>query len=1625
MRRAVPSVGLCVSAILFFRPRLLAVLATLALSADLARAACDVIPGALNEFPSGLGSANTPFAAPDQLIQIRVRPQVCDAESAGLGAPTGTGCIAPESLRATFVFFDQSLTAAAPTAVVLARSCGSASDPTSASYAASRIRGVAASECRSVDASVLDVVSVPVTGGNECRLNVRLPATPRAGNPPDFTLSGPARILVDRAGGDLPAGLATVACATLAGTGPLACIDELFALNGTCRTDAAAKRDVFSHFVALPRPNVYADMIAADASARPTVRFALDDRGNLLANMDWSGVLAQNGASEVFPPPQLVNFFTLIGSGLNASGTPAVPGVPLQVVEDAAFTSYSPVGIQLPPLFKPSTDSTSSVTLFGSADALGSVVRVQRDTGRCEVGGNPCVSDAACSSGRCDTSSPRASFDLRYCISATGCLPPSGSTTPPPVHASAPGGPGAILAANYTARIDGFVPLENLNVCRNVNDLTCVLLDERLPVRFDDSLTLLPGEQRCALDANPGDGRNPVCLDRNADGDIFDTALTLRSGLTGAKLTLPPTGAPGVAVTSIHEAVPTEGPFAFPVLGRSARDAVYGGSRSSGAGCVATLLAEPDQGGSDDNADGESFDPLLRVYCPDASGNLVQRAIDPAGNTVKLAVVAKPSLLGPGHSLSALQPGLEPLVVSGSKAVFLLDEPGNAFQLRQRADVADLALGGAPANGPSDSPAVDARGGLVCFASAAQNLVAGPDPSPADGDVYCHDFASGETFVVSQSAEPPTTPGALCQSSRIRANGPASAPSIAGSGERARVCYESSATNLFEGDLNRASDVFLFDRCSCDTIPLSRLNDGSQPIGPSGQCELADDGNVAVFVNDGKIFTQHLQGSAPETCGTGPVAADPLRARDLRLLTIGLSGVASAPTITGDGSLVAFQLDDGPNQNVYLSRGPDERECLDVDGVPGCDRARAPHLSADGRLLTYEIDDAGDGSRVVVLDRKTGLVEVVGGTGAPSTDGHGEEPAVAFTSANAEGPDAVVRDRVTLLAKFVDPETGSAGAALTADGRTVAYAKDGGVFRTTPDLSDATADADRSGVAGDAVLAVLDLDSGALQVLGPATQAAVGGATIAFVDASGRVFVRGVSGPLTLGGSPALARAVAASDAAVCILGAATGQVACAPTGSSVLVDFGFQGDGLALDGDTLAVLSGGAAPHSLRIVRTGSQAVVANVPGVRRFRVASNRYVAADQCEPDLGVSLNGDGDLDDCVALIVAPDGTLFDTSDPARGTPRHTIVPCTGDVCDDTDPFKLFPYGENGGLAKLRHLSIEAQEPALFADLNGDGDTLDVVVREFVAGADVTFAPVSVPEGGSGNPLAGSETGPGQSQAGAAIPAQVGFCDADGDGLSDTANACQSDANCIAQGACGGTPCCVDIQPRVLALADGDGDGVFDVYDICPTVFDPSQDPTDGDGDGTPDACDESSRCGDGVAQPDEYCDYADRTIDKTTGRPLGSYCNGPANPGDDCTPLVTIKVSESAVNPTKNGVLPTTVFGSPVLNLAATARLDRPPKMIEPSSLVLEPLAANEACGGPGAPSIDDLTKPATYASRLIDQNGDGFADLSLRFSVPRMGVKRSDTQACLRGTFRAIEGRFFPAGFQTRDKLNVK
>src|SRR5437588_505657 len=72
------------------------------------------------------------------------------------------------------------------------------------------------------------------------------------------TLAGPMTIAVTSAGSPLPCSLASARCADSLGTaGLVACVDELYVVDGTCRRDVAGVDPTFGHLTALPLANDY------------------------------------------------------------------------------------------------------------------------------------------------------------------------------------------------------------------------------------------------------------------------------------------------------------------------------------------------------------------------------------------------------------------------------------------------------------------------------------------------------------------------------------------------------------------------------------------------------------------------------------------------------------------------------------------------------------------------------------------------------------------------------------------------------------------------------------------------------------------------------------------------------------------------------------------------------------------------------------------------------------------------------------------------------------------------------------------------------------------------------------------------------------------------------------------------------------------------------------------------------------------------------------------------------------------------------------------------------------------------------------------------------------------------
>jgi len=204
-------------------------------------------------------------------------------------------------------------------------------------------------------------------------------------------------------------------------------------------------------------------------------------------------------------------------------------------------------------------------------------------------------------------------------------------------------------------------------------------------------------------------------------------------------------------------------------------------------------------------------------------------------------------------------------------------------------------------NGSSRDPDISDDGGIVVFSSTATNLVAGPDANGAEEDVYAFDVASGSlrrvslnddglqstigaSFRPSLSADghviafvsladldhqtPPRRTGAqrrptqvfvrdLSLGRTIRISRTAkgrppdqnsSWPAVSGDGRY--VAFASESPDLVDGDRNKASDVFLYDREKGTTTLVSRSALGGTANGVSTSPDVSFDGRFVAYQSD-------------------------------------------------------------------------------------------------------------------------------------------------------------------------------------------------------------------------------------------------------------------------------------------------------------------------------------------------------------------------------------------------------------------------------------------------------------------------------------------------------------------------------------------------------------------------------------------------------------------------------------------------------------------------------------------------------------------------------------------------------------------------------------------------------
>jgi Tol biopolymer transport system component len=143
-----------------------------------------------------------------------------------------------------------------------------------------------------------------------------------------------------------------------------------------------------------------------------------------------------------------------------------------------------------------------------------------------------------------------------------------------------------------------------------------------------------------------------------------------------------------------------------------------------------------------------------------------------------------------------------------------------------------LATDGTEANQDSGYPAISADGQWVAFESKATNLVA-EDANGIVVDIYLHDRLSGATSLVSLS------------SSGEQGTLSAYFPSISADGRY--VSFDSASDNLASNDSNLASDIFIRDLEMGETLLVSMATDGT--LGDKGSAfpSISADGRFTAF----------------------------------------------------------------------------------------------------------------------------------------------------------------------------------------------------------------------------------------------------------------------------------------------------------------------------------------------------------------------------------------------------------------------------------------------------------------------------------------------------------------------------------------------------------------------------------------------------------------------------------------------------------------------------------------------------------------------------------------------------------------------------------------------------------
>ena len=306
-----------------------------------------------------------------------------------------------------------------------------------------------------------------------------------------------------------------------------------------------------------------------------------------------------------------------------------------------------------------------------------------------------------------------------------------------------------------------------------------------------------------------------------------------------------------------------------------------------------------------------------------------------------------------------------------------------------------VGTGNIQGNGRIQSIAVSGDGRYVVFDSYATNLVA--DDGNGQPDVFLHDTQTGTTTRISVDTAGGDT------------NALSSSPVITDDGRY--VIFHTIASDLVDGDTNGSVDVFMRDVQTGTTTLVSVPNGGGLGDSHSGNADISAGGRYVVFNSSA---TNMVDG---DTNAQGDVFIRDLQTGTVTRISVGDDEAQSNyqslnGKVSDDGQRVAFIShannlvagDTNSDDDIFvrdLAAGTTERVSVATDGTQANDYSDQAAISGNGRYVVFH-----SAATNLVADDTNGVVDVflrdlqTDTTVRVSTSGAGDEANGASNSAD-------------------------------------------------------------------------------------------------------------------------------------------------------------------------------------------------------------------------------------------------------------------------------------------------------------------------------------------------------------------------------------------------------------------------------------------------------------------------------------------------------------------------------------------------------------------------------------------------------------------------------------------------